>query len=185
MSQRTRSRVRLAVAAFAALAVLGAGTAQAAPTPSQLYHALLKKPRAGSLPSALSGAKAHSAKLSPGSRSHHAVGAVEIGNTAALVGYLLFPSHALALADLKAFPPNRGPNKIVTTHPAGLPRPAFILSARGNGYEAAYAVFVLDNVVVDAWAYGTKGTSKKLRTIVEADARWAKSHALQAKAAAG
>ena len=185
MRQETRSRLRGASAALAAVAALGAGTAQAAPTPSQLYQALLKKPKAGSLPSALAGATAQSAKLSPGSRSHHAVGAVEIGNTAALVGYLVFPSHALALADLKAFPPNRGPNKIVTTKPAGLPHPAYILDARGNGYEAAYAVFVLDNVVVDAWAYGTKGTSKKLRTIVEADARWAKIHALSAMAASG
>ncbi len=99
-----------------------------------------------------------------------------IGNTAAIVGFLVFPSHALALADLKAYPPNTGPNKIVTTTPAGLPRPAFILRGTGNGYEAAYAVFVLDNVVVDAWTYGPKGTYSQLRSIVEKDAAWAKTY---------
>lgn len=188
MRQRPTSRLRPALAVLAALtvlAVLGSGVAQAAPTPQQLYHALLKKPGAGSLPAALSGATAQAAKLSAGSRSHHAVGAVEIGNTAAVVGFLIFPTHALALADLKAFPPNRGPNKIVSTRPAGLPRPAYILRARSNGYEAAYAIFVLDNVVVNAWAYGVKGSTAKLQAIVERDARWAKAHAVEAMGGTG
>ena len=188
MTQRPTSRRRPALAVLAALVVLavfGTGAAQAAPTPLQLYHALLKTPAAASIPSALSGGTAQAAKLSAGSRSHHAVGAVEIGNTTALVGFLIFPTHALALADLKAFPPNRGPNKIVSTRPAGLPRPAYILRARSNGYEAAYAVFVLDNVVVNAWAYGVTGSSAKLQAIVERDARWANAHALAAMRGTG
>jgi len=180
--QRPRSRLRPALAAVVLLAALGTGAAQAAPTPTQLYSALLKGPAPGSLPSALSGSKAQAAKLSSGSRSHHAVGAVEIGNSAALVGFLVFPTHALALADLKAFPPNTGPNKIVTTRPAGLPRPAYILRASSNGYEAAYAVFVLDNVIVNTWAYGAKGSPAQLRAIVERDARCAKSYGLKAMA---
>ncbi len=166
-----------AVAAALSVALLaGASVAQAAPSPSALYQALLKAPPAGSLPPALKGATPKSAKLSKGSRSHHAVGAVAIANNAALVGFLVFPTHALALADLKAFPPNTGPNKIVTNAPAKLPRPAYILRAAGNAFEAAYAVFVLDNIVVNAWTYGPKGSFGQLRSIVERDAQWAKAY---------
>jgi len=170
---------RLGAAAAPLLVVLlaCAAVAQATPSPSALYQALLKQPPAGSLPPALKGATPKSNALSRGSKAHHAVGAVVIGSTAALVGFLVFPSHALALADLKAYPPNTGPNKIVTTTPAGLPRPAYILRAAGNGYESAYAVFVLDNVVVDAWTYGPKGTYSQIRAIVEKNAQWAKSYA--------
>jgi len=166
---------RLAAASFAALLVCAAA-ARAAPTPTQLYHALLEPPAAGSLPPALKGADTKAATLSKGSKSHHAIGAVEIGNSAAIVGLLVFPTHALALADLKAYPPDKGPNTIVSRTPAGLPRPAYIMAARGNGYEAAYAVFVVGNVVVDAWTYGQKGTSSQLRSIVERNARWANAH---------
>jgi hypothetical protein len=132
------------------------------------------------LPPALEGSKTHSAPLSRGSRAHHAVGAVEIGNGQAIVGYLVFPSHALAIADLKAFPPNTGPNKVVTTRPAGLPRPAYVIHAAQNGYDAAYVVFVLDNVLVNSWTYGAKGSSSQLIAVVERNARWAKNHVLHA-----
>ncbi|HEY5059021.1 MAG TPA: hypothetical protein VII51_08370 [Gaiellaceae bacterium] len=181
MRQRTSSLRRLAVTllvAVGAFAALSASAAQAAPTPQQLYKALLKAPKASTLPSALSGATTKAQTLSAGSKKHHAVGAVEIGNTAAIVGFLIFPTHALALADLKAFPPNVGPNKVLTRTPADLPRPAYILRANGNGYVAVYAVFVLDNVIVDAWTYGQKGSDSQIRSIVQKNALWAKSYGL-------
>jgi hypothetical protein len=153
-----------------------AAVAQATPSPQALYHALLKKPPAGSLPSALKGSTPKANTLSRNSKKQHAVGAVVIGNSAAIVGFLVFPTHALALADLKAYPPNTGPNTIVTRTPAGLPRPAYILRAAENGYEAAYAVFVVDNVVVDSWTYGPKGTYSQIRSIAEKNARWANSY---------
>ena len=56
-----------------------------AQTARGLYHALLKATPAASLPPALQGSKTQSARLSAGSRSHHAVGAVEIGNGEAIV----------------------------------------------------------------------------------------------------
>ena len=179
MRESTRVVLRLAVTAAAAFALLLASAAAvraAAPSPKQLLQALLQTPPAGSLPPALGGSAAKGAKLSRGARAHHAVGAAEIGNSAALVGFLVFPTHALAVADLKAYPPDRGPNTIVSRTPAGLPRPAYILRAAGNGFEAAYAVFVVDNVLVDAWTYGQKGTSGQLRAIVERDARWANAY---------
>jgi hypothetical protein len=182
MRNTTRWLPRLAVTSLAVgvLAAVSAGAASATPTAKQLYKALLKGPAAKSLPNALTGSKTQGVKLSAGSRKHHAVGAVEIGNSAAIVGFLVFPTRALALADLKAYPPNQGPNKIVSTTPSGLPRPAYILRAKGNGYVAAYAVYVLNNMIVNAWAYGKAGSDKLLRSIVEADARWAKGYGLGA-----
>jgi len=173
------SLLRRLAAALVLLAALSSGAAQAALSPRQLYQALLEPPPSSSLPPALRGSTTRSTPLSTGSRSHHAVGAVEIGNGTALVGFLVFPTHALAVADLKAFPPNRGPNKIVTTRPAGLPRPAYVLRASGNGYSVAYVVFVNDNLLVNTWTYGRKGTEKQLIAIVEGDARWAKSYSLR------
>jgi hypothetical protein len=178
---RTRHRARLALALLAAVAAVAAPSAGAAPaakTPLQLYKALLKAPKAKELPAALSHATTKAQTLSRGSKSHHAIGAIEIGNTAAIVGFLVFPTRALALADLKAYPPNTGPNKIVSRTPAGLPRPAYILNAKGNGYVSAYAVFVLDNVIVDAWTYGKLGTDKQVSSIVHNNALWAKTYAL-------
>lgn len=169
-------RLGAVFASSLAVLLICAAAAQATPSPTALYQALLKKPPAGSLPSALKGSTPKKNTLSRGSRKHHAVGAVVIGNSAAIVGFLVFPTHALAVADLKAYPPNTGPNKIVTRTPTGLPRPAYILRATENGYEAAYAVFVVDNVIVDSWTYGPKGTYSQIRSIVEKDARWANSY---------
>jgi hypothetical protein len=180
METATRSLRRLAASllVLVTLASLASGTAQADLSPRQLYQGLLKTAPASSLPPALRGSKTRSARLSAGSRSHHAVGAVEIGNAQALVGFLVFPTRALALADLKAFPPDKGPNKVITNRPTGFPRPAYLIHAVGNGYEAVYLVFILDNLLVNSWTYGTKGSEKKLIAIVERDALWAKNRAL-------
>jgi len=175
---RTSRRLAASLVSLVTLASIASGVAQATLSPRQLYQGLLKAAPASSMPPALVGSKTRAARLSAGSRSHHAVGAVEVGNAQALVGFLVFPTRALALADLKAFPPDAGPNKLITNRPAGFPRPAYLLHAAGNGYVATYLVFVLDNVVVNAWAYGTKGSEKKLTAIVERDALWAKNRAL-------
>jgi hypothetical protein len=178
----TTQRLRRMTAVPLVLAVLGSlavASAHAATTPQQLVKALLKSPTAVSLPAELRGSIPHSSKLSRGSRTHHAVGAVEIGNSEALVGYLVFPTHALALADLKAYPPDSGPNTIVSRHPAGFPRPAYLIRAARNGYEVAYVVYVLDNVLVNSWAYGPKGSKKKILAIVQRDGLWAKNNALR------
>jgi hypothetical protein len=169
-------RVAVLVLVIVVPTLLAAGTAHATTSPRQLYRALLKSVPASSLPPALEGSKTHSMPLSRGSRTHHAIGAVEVGNGQAIVGYLVFPSHALTLADLKAYPPNTGPNKIVTTHLAGFPKPVFVIHAVRNGYEAVYVIFVLDNVLVNSWTYGTTGMSSRLIATVEQDARWAKNH---------
>ena len=130
--------------------------------PERLRHAygvyvkLLKAPKDSSLPPSLAGSITKAAALSPGSQKHDAAGAVLTTNGGALVGVLVFPNHAAALADLKAFPPDAGPNKIIGT-PKGFPKPAYILSAAGNGYTARYVVFVEGGVLVNAWAYGKKG----------------------------
>ena len=123
MKQSTQRMRRLAALPLV-LAVLGAlavASAHAATSPQQLVKALLKSPPAASLPAQLKGSIPHAAKLSRSSRAQHAVGAVEVGNSEALVGYLVFPTHALALADLKAYPPNSGPNTIVSRHPGRVP----------------------------------------------------------------
>jgi hypothetical protein len=67
---------------------------------------------------------------------------------------------------------------------AGLPRPAYLLHARGNGYEAAYVIFIVDNVLVNSWTYGVKGSQKQLFAIVERDARWARDRVRHAQRAA-
>ena len=171
-------RVAVLAASFVVLASVLAGSAQATTSPRQLYRALLKAVPAASLPPALEGSKTHSAPLSRGSRTHHAVGAVEIGNGQAIVGYLVFPTHALAVGDLNAFPPNTGPNKVVTRHLAGFPTPLYVIHAERNGYEASYVIFILDNVLVNSWSYGAKGSSAQLLAGVKRDARWAKDHLL-------
>ena len=186
--KHTRLRLRGVAALPLVLAVLGSLTvpsAQAATSPRQLVKALLKSPTAVTLPQELKGTAPHAAKLSRGSRAHHAVAAIEIGNSEALVGYLVFPTHALTLADLKAYPPDSGPNTIVSRHPAGFPQPAYLIHAARNGYEAAYIVYVLDNVLVNSWTYGPKGSTKKLIAIVRRDGLWAKNNALRAMHRAG
>ena len=137
MKQSTQRMRRLAALPLV-LAVLGAlavASAHAATSPQQLVKALLKSPPAASLPAQLKGSIPHAAKLSRSSRAQHAVGAVEVGNSEALVGYLVFPTRALALADLKAYPPNSGPNTIVSRHLAGLPQPTYLIHAARNGYR--------------------------------------------------
>jgi hypothetical protein len=166
---------RLAVAAALAVGVVPGAAAQAAVSPQQLVKALLVAPSPASLPSALRPSFTRRDPLTAGARQHHAVGAVFTGNDTAIVGFLVFPTHALAVADLKAFPPNRGPNRIVTARPAGFDPPAYILRADAHGYTAAYAVFVHDNVLINAWTYGPRGSQTKLYRIVLENARWAKN----------
>jgi hypothetical protein len=161
------------------LATAGQG---ATPSPRHVYEALLKAPPPSSLPPALKGARTHAAPLSAGSRKQHAIGAVEITNGEALVGFLVFPTHAHALADLRAFPPARGPNKIVSRDLPGFPRPTYVLRATGNGYLAAYVVFIERNVLVDCWAYGKKSSQKRLLQVDEQVARWALAHSARATA---
>ena len=183
---RTSTQLRIGVVAvLASLGVAAAAHAAVAQTPAQLVKALLKAPPASSLPPALQGSVPRSAKLSAGSRAQHAVGAVEIGNSEALVGYLVFPSRAQTLADLKRYPPDSGPNTVITRHPAGFPQPAYVIFAKRNGYEVAYVVFVVDNVLVNSWAYGVKGSKQKLIAIVERDGLWAKANARRAMHGAG
>lgn len=178
-------RVTVVVVA-AALAGAFAGTAQSARSPKALFRALLKQPPASGLPPELGKSTVHAAPLSQGARAYHAVGAVEFGNTQAIVGYLVFHSRAEALADLKAFPPNRGPNRIVAKNPPGIPHPALVLHASGNGFHAAYVVFVQDNVLVDCWTYGSRSTKTSvLFRVVKQDARWASRRLLQARRGTG
>jgi hypothetical protein len=174
MRRPARSLLAALLPAFAAALVLAAG-AQAAPTPEQVYRALLKAPPTASLPTSLKGSRTAAGTLSAGPKKHHAIGAVSTTNGAALVGYLVFPTHALALADLKASPPNQGPNKIVSRNPAGFPQPTLVLLASSNGYVAAYVVFVEGNLLVDSWTYGPKGTEKQLIKIALQDAHWAQA----------
>jgi hypothetical protein len=156
--------------------------------PERLRHAygvyvkLLKAPKDSSLPPSLVGSITHAAPLSPGSQKHGAAGAVLTTNGGALVGVLVFPNHAAALADLKAFPPDAGPNKIIGT-PKGFPKPAYILSAAGNGYTARYIVFVEGGVLVNTWAYGKKGkqSEAQLLRLVEQNARWARARVAAAQ----
>jgi hypothetical protein len=103
------------------------------------------------------------------------VGAIVTTNGGALAGYLVFKTRRDALADLKAFPPNSGPNKVIARNVAGLPKPSYILKAVGNGYVARYVVFVRNEVIVNTWAYGRKGkaSERKLLSLVESNAHWA------------
>jgi hypothetical protein len=169
-----------------------AGTSKSAlpsGVPERLRHAygvyvkLLKAPKNSSLPPSLVGSVTKAAALSPGSQKHDAAGAVLTTNGGALVGLLVFPNHAAAVADLKAFPPDAGPNKIIGT-PKGFPKPAYILSAAGNGYTARYVVFVEGGVLVNTWAYGKKGKQSEavLQKLVEQNARWARARVAAAQA---
>ena len=152
---------------------------------AKLILKLLKPPDDASLPPSLRGSQTQAAQLSSGSRAHHAAGAIVTTNGGALVGYLVFKHRQDALADLAAFPPNSGPNKIVARSVAGLPKPAYVLRARGNGYLARYIVFVDGPVIVNTWAYGQKSNEKSLGAVVRANAHWARGRLAAARKAAG
>jgi hypothetical protein len=152
---------------------------------AKLILQLLKAPPQASLPASLRGSKPQATPLSPGSRAHHAAGAIVTTNGGALVGYLVFKKRADALADLVAYPPNAGPNKIVSRTVAGLPEPTYVLRALGNGYLARYIVFVDGPVVVNTWAYGQKSNEGALKAVVLANARWALRRLSDARKAAG
>lgn len=152
---------------------------------AKLILALAKPPKQSSLPKSLRGSRTGAAELSPGSREHHAAGAIETGNGGVLVGYLVFKTRADALADLRAYPPNApgSPNKIIARSVPGLPKPTYVLKAVGNGYVVRYVVFVDGPVIVNSWAYGQKGKAAeaKLLSIVEENAHWARKHLAAAR----
>ena len=159
-------------------------TGKIGPT-AKLILKLMKPPQDASLPASLRGAQTQAAALSAGSRAHHAAGAIVTTNGGALVGYLVFKNRADALADLAAFPPNSGPNKIVARSVAGLPKPAYVLRARGNGYLARYIVFVDGPVIVNTWAYGQTSNEQSLGAVVRANAHWARGRLAAARKAVG
>ena len=152
---------------------------------ARLILGLLKAPPKASLPASLRGSQTQAAALSSGSRAHHAAGAIVTTNGGALVGYLVFKNRGDALADLAAYPPNSGPNKIVSRNAAGLPKPTYVLRARGNGYLAHYVVFVDGPVIVNTWAYGQKSNEQALQGVVLANAHWALRRLAAARTAAG
>ena len=159
-------------------------TGKVGPT-AKLILRLMKPPSDASLPASLRGAQTQAAQLSSGSRAHHAAGAIVTTNGGALVGYLVFKNRSDALADLAAFPPNSGPNKIVSRSVAGLPKPTYVMRARGNGYLARYVVFVDGPVIVNTWAYGQKSKEQALKAVVLANAHWARGHLAAARKAVG
>lgn len=142
----------------------------------RLILALAKAPKPSTMPKSLRGSSTQLTPLSPGSQKHHAAAAVVTTNGGALVGYLVFKNRRDALDDLRAFPPGSGPNKVIARSLSGLPKPTYVLRARGNGYVARYVVFVDGPVIVNTWAYGQKGgvAERKLLQIVEENARWAR-----------
>jgi hypothetical protein len=141
---------------------------------AKLILELAKAPAKSSLPPSLEGSTTQATPLAAGSRKHHAAGAMVTTNGGALVGYLIFKSRRDALADLKAYPPNSGPNAVIETNPAGFPEPSYVLKAVGNGYIVRYVVFVDGPVIVNAWAYGQKGKKREaqLVALVKKNARW-------------
>lgn len=150
---------------------------------AKLILALGKPPKTSAMPLSLRGSKTGAVPLSAGSRKHHAAGAIATTNGGALVGYLVFKNRKDALADLEANPPDSGPNKIIARSLSGLPQPTYVLKALGNGYVVRYVVFVDGPVIVNAWAYGQKGKAaeRKLLTIVEENARWARTRLAAAR----
>jgi hypothetical protein len=153
---------------------------------AKLILQLAKAPKKASLPKSLQGSSTQATALAPGSRKQHAAGAIVTTNGGALAGFLVFKTHGDALADLKAYPPNSGPNKIIARSVPGLPKPTYVLSAIENGYVARYVVFVDGTVIVNTWAYGQAGKAreKKLLAIVEQNAHWAQSRLAAARKAA-
>jgi hypothetical protein len=150
---------------------------------AKLILALAKAPKKSSMPLSLRGSSTQATPLSVGSRKHHAAGAIVTTNGGALVGYLIFKNRKDALADLKAYPPDSGPNKVIARSLSGLPQPTYVLRALGNGYVVRYVVFVDGPVIVNTWAYGQKGNAaeRKLLSIVEENARWARTRLAAAR----
>jgi ABC-type glycerol-3-phosphate transport system substrate-binding protein len=157
---------------------------KAGPT-AKLILKLLKAPQDASLPASLQGSQTQAAQLSSGSRARHAAGAIVTTNGGALVGYLVFKNRKDALADLAAYPPNSGPNKIVARSVPGLPKPTYVLRARGNAYLSRYIVFVDGPVIVNTWAYGQEGKEAALKAVVLSNAHWARGRLEAARKAIG
>jgi hypothetical protein len=143
-----------------------------AKTPYGLYQALLTTAIPDSqLPTGHFSAKPGIGSLSSNSKSHHALGEVDvdIDDGQAAIVYEVFPSRALAVADFKAGRPNykKIPSATVMTAPSRFPWPAVMVSGTVTGKNAfgktvkngtTLLAFTSKNVIVEAATVSTSNT---------------------------
>jgi hypothetical protein len=167
------------------LAALLAAAAAAAGVPAQVYaHLLALKFTLTPQISVLGSARPVAGKPSANARAHHAVGEVDLvaphapgTNAVASVYWLVFPSHALAVADYRAFDfaKRNGLTCSKASPAAGFPTPGQILNGTAGGYGFTEVHVVVGDVIVSGnFDYGHAGACQATGPIVAFNlARWA------------
>jgi hypothetical protein len=140
------------------LALLLSATALAGMTPQALLTTLLKAPLPNAeLPHGFSHAQAEKQALTANARKYHAVGLVDVALTGPdaedAFAWIVFPSHANAIADLDHPVVGNGVKVINTV--TGI-KESLILTGSLNGNEVTDAAAVVGNVLVQGVVASSK-----------------------------
>jgi hypothetical protein len=140
------------------LALLLSATALAGMTPQALLTTLLKAPLPNAeLPHGFSHAQAEKQALTANARKYHAVGLVDVALTGPdaedAFAWIVFPSHANAIADLDHPVVGNGVKVIDTV--TGI-KESLILTGSLNGNEVTDAAAVVGNVLVQGVVASSK-----------------------------
>jgi hypothetical protein len=140
------------------LAVLMSASALAGMTPQALLTTLLRTPIPGAdLPSGFSHAKAEKQALTANARKYHAVGLVDVAlrgpDAEDAFAWIVFPSHAAALADLDNPVVGNGV-KVVNVVP-GI-KESLVLTGSLGGNKVTDAAAVVGNVLVQGVVASSK-----------------------------
>ncbi|MFL5913219.1 MAG: hypothetical protein ACJ768_21955 [Gaiellaceae bacterium] len=140
------------------MALLLSATTLAGMTPQALLTTLLKTPIPNSeLPSGFSHAQAEKQALTANARKYHAVGLVDVAvkgpDALDAFAWIVFPSHAAAIADLDHPVVGNGV-KLVNTVP-GI-RESLVLTGSLNGEKVTDAAAVVGNVLVQGVVSSSK-----------------------------
>ena len=140
------------------LALLLSATALAGMTPQALLTTLLKAPIANAeLPHGFSHAQAEKQALTANARKYHAVGLVDVALTGPdaedAFAWIVFPSHANAIADLDHPVVGNGVKVINTV--TGI-KESLVLTGSLNGNKVTDAAAVVGNVLVQGVVASSK-----------------------------
>lgn len=169
---------RLVVVAATALAAVALATVSSAQGLAQSKLCTSLSPPKHALPAVLraAGMSNYTLPLSPDAQAHHALCSVGLSSPSDgyryNVGWDVFPSHALAVADFTSYPVSALYNGIsVDRRATGFPAPNFAVVGAGklSGKPVSVIAFVDGPTIVSAYIYGASDALAAAAPI----ARWA------------